>query len=293
MTTVLITGATGYLGSTLAQFLEARGVSVVRAVRDVTRVAAGRGLAFELGGRLPDAAELSALGITAAVHCAHDFSIVAWEPMRRTNVDGTLALARALATAGVERQVFVSTLSAYPGCVSRYGRCKLLTEEGMAQLGAVVVRPGLLYDANPRGLVGTMKRLAGRLPVIPVIGSGQQPQYTCHVQDLCACILRLVEDSSGTRLPLIVAAHPVSLPFREIVARLAVAAGRRRPRFLRVPWRLVWAGLRTLELVGVRVGLRSDSVLGLEFPARAPDFDGQRQAGVSFRAFAPEPSAGG
>jgi nucleoside-diphosphate-sugar epimerase len=288
MTGVLITGASGYLGSSLADFLKDRGARVVRALRAPPAEGRGEHVAFSLGAHVPDADELGALDLSAVVHCAHDHSARSWEDMCRRNVEGTMALARAAAAAGIARQVFISSLSAFPGCVSRYGRSKLLAEEGMQGLDAIVVRPGLLYDENPRGLVGTMKRLAARLPIIPLIGSGAQPQYTCHVQDLCACILRLVEDGSvvGRQGP-VMAANPVSLPFKEIVARLAIAAGRRRPVFVPMPWRLVWAGLALAETAGLHTGLRSDSVLGLQFAAKAPDFTSQRRLGMVFRPFQP------
>lgn len=287
MSTVLVTGASGFLGSTLAAHLEREGFRVLRTVRPGYGKADGM-LEFSLGDHTPPVDEIRSRGLTAVVHCAWDFRVRSVGELFRRNVTGTVALARAAADAGVHQQVYISTLSAFPGCVSQYGRAKLLVEERLRPFGAAVLRPGLLYAAEPRGLTGTIKKLARTLPIVPLIGSGSQPQYTCHVDDLCAWIVRWLQNAPSALSKPVFAAHPEPLPFHVIVRRFAAAAGRPRPLLLPVPWWVAWAGLRLLELFRMPIGLRSDSVLGLQFSLPSvPDPTQALHSDLDFRPFNP------
>ena len=111
-----ITGAGGYVGSHLVASIAQRGHEVVPLSRD-------RG--FRLGE--PPSAELLA-GLDAVIHTAYDFSARGWTEIERVNVGGSLALLDAATASGVSRFVFVSSLAAYEGCRSLYGRGKVKVE---------------------------------------------------------------------------------------------------------------------------------------------------------------------
>ena len=52
-----------------------------------------------------------------------------------------------------------------------------------------------------------------------------------------------------------------------------------------MPWKIAWFGLKVLELSGVRIGFRSDSVLGLVFFNSHPDFNPLKKIGLPFKNF--------
>ncbi len=109
---ILITGATGKVGSRLAKRLASQGHHVRALVRDCSRAAALLGNQTELveGNLLnPDSLVLAVQGIAAVVHCAAFFRGATPEQAHATNERGTQYLASAARDANVERFVFLST----------------------------------------------------------------------------------------------------------------------------------------------------------------------------------------
>src|SRR5512137_1467583 len=111
MKTCAVTGATGYVGGRLKAALQQSGWRVMEWSR---QAAGGKATVnFRLGQEV-DPQRLA--GTEALVHCAYDFSARRWKDIERVNVAGTENLFRAARTAGVERIVFISSLSAFEGC---------------------------------------------------------------------------------------------------------------------------------------------------------------------------------
>ena len=271
MKTVAITGAGGYVGSHLAIRFERDGWKVVR-------------FKFRLGDDVrPDQLE----NIDALVHCAYDFRPVTWAEIQRVNVEGSRKLLDAAAAAGVAKVVVLSTISAYAGCRSLYGRAKLEIEDRALRNGAAVLRPGLVYAggevSNARGMFGSLLQ-SSRAPLVPLIDGGVHCQYLIHVDDLYA----LVKGIASGDLPMprgpVVAAASRCWPMRQLIAELARSQGR-RPRFVSVPWQVAWLGLKTAELARLRLGYRSDSVVSLVNQDPHPDFSALKELGVTAREF--------
>lgn len=226
-------------------------------------------------------------GVDALIHCAYDFRPVTWEDIRRVNVAGTARLYDAARQAGVVRIVCISTISAYDGCRSLYGKAKLAIEEHTRQAGGVAVRPGLVYGRNAGGMLGALDRVMASSKVVPLLGPGQWTMYFSHEQDLCALVRSLCENESAAISRPITAAATRGMSFKGMLSELARAHGN-RPLFVPVPWRIVWLLLRMLEIAGIRPGFRSDSVLGLAYPNPAPSFVELGELGMSFRDFKAE-----
>lgn len=109
---VLVTGATGKVGSRLALHLTRRGVRVRALVRDPARAETLRAHGVELvAGDLLDPSSLAAAvrGVDGLVHCAAFFRGATAEQAHAVNDTGTQHLARAARDAGVARFVFTST----------------------------------------------------------------------------------------------------------------------------------------------------------------------------------------
>jgi UDP-glucose 4-epimerase len=122
---ILVTGATGKVGSRLARRLAARGDQVRALVRDRTRATETLGDSIELvTGDLLDASSLTAAvtGIDAVVHCAAFFRGATAEQAHAVNDLGTQHLAQAAVLAKVKRFIFTSTGLVYgpmPGRLAR------------------------------------------------------------------------------------------------------------------------------------------------------------------------------
>lgn len=273
-----ITGAGGYVGSILARAL----ASEFEVVPLSSRAAPGS-IPWRLNFTDDISFALAARNVTVLVHAAWDFTQTSPHENERVNVEGSLRLFDAARRAGVCRIIFVSTISAFAGARSHYGRSKMVVEKAVLAMGGTVIRPGLVWGPTPGGMFGSLRRQVASSKLIPLIGSGCAPQYLVHEDDLAAAIVRAAQDEPA--LPqLVTVANPQPWPFRDLLADIAKSQGR-EVKMLPVPWPLLFAGLRMAELIGLRVPFRSDSVTSFVFQDATPDFSTAVQAGLSVRPF--------
>jgi nucleoside-diphosphate-sugar epimerase len=122
---ILVTGATGKVGSRLAKRLAARGDQVRALVRERARATSVLGDSIELveGDLLVPASLIAAVrGVDAVVHCAAFFRGATAEQAHAVNDLGTQHLARAALSAAVKRFVFTSTGLVYGPMGDRLAR---------------------------------------------------------------------------------------------------------------------------------------------------------------------------
>jgi nucleoside-diphosphate-sugar epimerase len=280
-----LTGAHGYVGSALHRGLTAAGWTVVSLSR---REKLGEN---EIRWSLDQAShsglnalteELRRREVSAVVHAAWDLQLVRPRDLEGVNVQGSIRLLDAARAADVPRFVFISTISAFDEAESYYGRTKLAVEREVTRQGGVVIRPGLVYGERPGGMFGALKTQASRGAIIPLLGNGRYTQYLVHEEDLAAAVVAAVSAEEVPQKPVTVA-HPEGWPLRSLMQQLAQSAGN-NPRFVSVPWPLVYQGLRLTEAAGLKLGFRSDSVIGLVRHNRHPDLNASL-LGVAPRAF--------
>ncbi|MGI8508465.1 MAG: NAD-dependent epimerase/dehydratase family protein [Gemmatimonadaceae bacterium] len=273
---VAVTGANGYVGSCIARSLESQGLGV----RRLQRSGEGDFVSHFALGRPIDPAAFD--GVSALVHCAYDFNAADWIAIERTNVTGSLDLFDAARSAGVKTIVFISSMSAFEGCRSMYGRAKLEVEQKSAGLGVHSVRPGLVYGEEAGGMIGALSKLLGLPIVTPLVGSGSQVLYLVHEADLGRMIGEVCTGEKRLGGKAAVAANSRPFPFKSILEVLARRDGSKKV-FLPVPWQLEWLALKSAELIGLRMRLRSDSLISLINQDPHPDFS--QSAQFSFRDF--------
>lgn len=272
---VAVTGASGYVGGAIAQRFEAHGHTVLRFSR---RACEGEWRSFSLDDD-PDAIAWD--GIDALVHAAYDFSPRTWQEAEVRNVLPSCALITAARRAGVRHIVFISTLSAFDGCRSLYGKAKLAIEKEALAAGVTVIRPGLVWGEKPGGMMGSLQKIVSALPLVPYLcGGGGLRQYLVHEEDLAESVVRSAS-CEPAREPISVA-HPASLTFCEVLTGIAAKRKLRR-MFLPVPWSFAMAGLKLAEACGIPLPFRSDSLTGLVHGNRAVVFSEDACA----RAFLP------
>jgi nucleoside-diphosphate-sugar epimerase len=275
----LMTGASGYVGGQIRAALLNGGWDVT----ELSRTASGRPnkIAFRLGDDI-DSKLLE--GYDALVHCAFDFDQLHWSDTQAINVRGSEKLMRAAVAAGVRNIVFISTMSAFAGCRSRYGRAKLAIEEIAFSLGGWVIRPGLVYGPSPGGMFGSLTHQLQTSSIQPVPDRGRQVLYLIHEDDLAQAVQTcLSKGTPASKAPITVAnAQPWEL--RQILGEIA-AGMHRSVHLVPIPWQLLWVPLRILELLGIGGRARSDSLFSLVHQDPAPKFNAAAELGLSCRAF--------
>jgi len=280
----VLTGAHGFMGSGLKGHLERAGWRVTAWTRQPEP---GTGaVAFRLGQEVdPNLLK----GAQALVHCAYDFGPRHWEEIAAINVNGSQKLLAAARAAGVRQVVFISSLSAFTGCRSLYGRAKVEIEGFARSTGAFVIRPGLVYGANPGGMFGRLVRQMRSARFVPIIWGGRQVQYLVHDEDLGNVVQGCLDGRVPAGVEPITVAHEQGWELKEILAQIARVLSK-RVTFLPVPWQLVWLGLKGLEVSGARPNFRSDSLISMVYQNPCASFALLRSLGFQCRPFQLSPN---
>jgi len=263
MSTVLITGVTGFLGSQLAADLARRGFTVIGSTSSEAGLraptpGAERKVVFRLG-RPFDPALIQ--GVNTLIHCA-------WDLRRATmpeNVEGTRRLVEAAERAGVAHQVFVSTSSAHPAAVTEYGRGKLAAGQYVLGRGHAVLRLGLVI--GPGGIFRRLSDMLARHRVVPLVGGRRSKTPVIALSDLLHAVGVIVE----RRLTGVFNLFNPGLVTLEALALEILAESRSRAMLVPVPSGLVLAPLWLLEKVGVSLPINLDNVRGLRANLKAQD----------------------
>lgn len=276
MSSVLVTGATGFTGGSLARRLVQDGHRVTAFVRESSDVRELRNLGVEI----------VALDITDYEQVARHmrpfdrvFHIAAsfrrehadLEEFSRVNVHATRHLLKSALDQGVGRFIHCSTIGVHggvdrPGATEscrfkpndHYQRSKLdgeqVAHEFFARgLPGTVIRPAGIYGPGDRRFVKLFKAI--KKGVFVMIGSGETLFHMVYIDDLVQGFLLASEREEALNEVFIIggAQH---CTINEIVTEVASALHVRRPK-LRVPLRPVYLAAAVCEDVYRTLGLSS------------------------------------
>ena len=194
---ILITGASGFLGSHLANYAAKSGRNVRCLVRRTSETSDLNPNRMEIRqGDLLDPPSLRAAlqsPVRSVVHCAATTSEtrVDYAQSFKVNVEGTRNLLEACQENGVSRFIMISTQSANEQNPSTYARTKFAADLAVKQspLDFTILKPSTIYGPGSKGLFAKMVRLLDSVPVVPILGSGSRLIRPIHVFDLCKAIL--------------------------------------------------------------------------------------------------------
>jgi uncharacterized protein YbjT (DUF2867 family) len=244
---LLLTGATGLVGSALLQRLTAARTPVRCLVRDPRRLGAERvRVQIALGDLADPPSFRNALrGVTTVVHLAAAIRDQPRGSIEELNGIATWRMVQAAERAGVQRFIFFSAIGASPHDRTRFLRAKALAERAVAasDLDHVIVAPSIVYDRGDVFMT-LLSRLA-LLPVVPMSGNGRAVYQPIWAPDVADCVMALLDGAAPGRERLELAG-PETLTHTEIVRTLLAAAGRPRP-LVHVPTPIVSRALRATE----------------------------------------------
>jgi len=263
--TVLLTGASGFVGRALSKRLSADGVAIRSAVRTARGLSGDVALIPAVGPGTDWSDAVS--GVRVVVHLAarvHVMRDTARDPLREfreVNTEGTARLAEQAAEAGVRRFVYLSTIkvngeyteekpfdehgSAHPG--DAYAVSKWEAEQRLQEIGSrtgleiVIVRPPLVYGPGVKGnLLKMLRWIDGGWP-LPFANVANRRSLV-SLSNLGDFVVRCIDDPRAAGETFLIA-DGEDVTTAELVCGLA-AGMRRRPRLVPVPRSLLHHALR-------------------------------------------------
>lgn len=250
---ILVTGASGLLGSSVVRKLLNAGHEVTTLQRRASGVTGARDIHGSVTD--PNAVTEATAGQDAVIHLAAKVSMAGdSSDFERVNIGGTENVLRVAKAAGVSRFVHISSPSvansgdslvgapagqADPAAArGEYARTKahgelLALETDSAEFPVLVLRPHLMWGPGDTQLTERIIERA-RQGRMPILGSGAALVDTLYVSNAVAAILAALEAVTRVHGEALVVTNGQPRAIGEFVERLAKAGGAGRPK-LRIP----------------------------------------------------------
>ena len=257
---VLVTGASGFIGSHLVPALRESGHTVTALVRSSSDTT----LLDELGvetriGDLGDPGSLSGVaeGVDAIIHLAAYYRFYGEkEQYTRINVEGTLSLAEVAKKAGVNHFIYCSSAEAIgpvegigdeqskPNPQYKYGVSKLTAEKKLNELQGdkpwiTVIRPSGVY--GPRNVDDVsywfvMSQAKGGILSKFIVGSGESLIQFVHVSDIVQGFIKALENPDASKGETFIISENHAYSYKEVYSIIAELLGKTPPKLHLPPW---------------------------------------------------------
>ncbi len=246
---ILVTGGTGFVGSTIVPALCAEGHAVRVLVRSP---AAGERIAAlgatPVAGDIGDAASLRA-AIEGCTHVVHLVALIKGRPaeFQAVMTDGTKSLVAAARDASVERFVLMSALGAAPPTAQTvpYFRAKWAMEQEVKGSGLehTIFRPSFVFGKG--GALATFVAQVRYSPLVTVIGDGRQRSQPIWVDDVAAYVAKAIDQPHAANRTFELGG-PDIVDWDQLYRLIAKVMGKSRA-LIHVPFAVAGAGARLTE----------------------------------------------
>lgn len=199
---ILVTGATGFLGAAIVAALRRKGHETVPCVhrRGRARSAGDEAIIVDYMRDLTVESWLPRLaGVDVVINAVGILRESARAKFNELHHLAPRALFQACEQGGVKRVIQISALGADADAASRYHRTKRAADEALraGTLDWTIVQPSVVF--GPRGASARLFLRLASLPVVPLVGRGDQRLQPVHVDDLVELVVNLAERRLAVR----------------------------------------------------------------------------------------------
>jgi nucleoside-diphosphate-sugar epimerase len=276
MKKVLITGASGFVGTALCESLRKKKVSIRSAVR--AQRALHQGDEDIVVGDISSDTDWTAalinvqqvVHLAARVHVMTDINQDSLTEFRRVNVDGTANLARQAAAVGVKRFVFLSSIKVNGECTKigqpftaddvpfpqdSYGISKHEAEQILRQIAdetgmeVVIIRSPLVYGPGVKANFDSMMRSLARGALLPLAAVTNNRRSLVALDNLVDLIVTCLRHPTAANQIFLVS-DGEDLSTADLLRRTSVALGK-PARLFYIPTALLKLGATVMNKPGI------------------------------------------
>lgn len=255
MTRIGVSGASGYVGAEIVRSLRESGHEVTEFVRAPSTSSERRFVISKSGLEIGQTSDIEVF-----IHCAWVLSGAPQEA-GTLNVQATRDLVTHLSGSDT-KLIFISSMASFEEAKSWYGRSKFEAEKIVLSVAGTVVRPGTVFGAKNGGIVGAIERVIRLFHIAPVFGGRGTQLYLVRLDHLCAAIARISASAAEWCGQTLSVVDPPRRPLAELYRTIAKNA-RTWVLCVPIPGAPCVLGLRLCEFLGLRLPVRSDSIVSI------------------------------
>lgn len=243
MKKIVVTGANGFIGRFLVDYLSASGKYQV-----VALVRKGGIPGFNLNDKVEvkyaDLTDKSSL-LKAIDKGAVLVNLAAnpYDPKLSyvVNVGGTKNLIEVGNLKKVEKIIQVSSQAVKIRSKGVYAKTKLESELLVKKSGLnwIILRPSLVYGSGEKGLFNKIKNLVQTIPFVPVFGSGESKLNPLYIGDFCRAVELVIDDGKIKRSTFDLGSKE-SISYNDLYRGVLESVGKKEVKIINIP---VWMGL--------------------------------------------------
>jgi uncharacterized protein YbjT (DUF2867 family) len=253
---ILVTGATGYIGSHLVKQLVSQGERPRCLVRNASKAASILStdkVELAQGNTTTSSSLTTAVeGIDTIIHAAFmtaDRKQTHGNRYEEINVQGTNNLIRVAREAGVKRIIEISGLGTKPDKPGSYMQGRYLAENLLmdSDLAWTIIRPSVVFGHDAPFIKGLTDLILSS-PVLPLIGGGKIMFQPIYVEDVVTVIIKVLATPDRTNGKIYTIGGPEYYTFSQVFDELLQAMQMQRAKVY-APTPLVGIGAAVMEAV--------------------------------------------
>lgn len=226
---ILLTGASGFVGSNIS-------IALINKGHKVKSISRSAGVDY----RQMQTAEdwLPYLnGIDAVINSVGIIGENRTQKFKTIHECAPVSLFQACVQLGINRVLQISALGADEKSFSSYHLSKKAADDYLrgSSLDWFILRPSLIYGKGSRSADLLMK--IARLPIIPIIGDGQQLLQPIHISDVVATVLQALSSNKPNQTLDIVGTEVI--PFSQWLTMMRQAQGLAKTQLIHFPFSLI------------------------------------------------------